>query len=248
MTKLFCFPYAGGSSAVYRPWKQYAMGFDLISVELSGRGKRMHEPLYANLHDATDDLYEWISSQTADHTSYALFGHSLGGLLAYELAQTIRQHGGKQPEHVFISGRGAPNIKRNEDKKYHLMNEEEFKKEVIGLGGTPPEFFNYPELTNLFLPLLRNDFRLAETDLSDRVVNPFDYDITVFLGKEDHEITPQQVDAWKVHSKGTCTFHYFPGSHFFLHDEVQRITNIIGNVLSKHRTPNLKDQKITITL
>lgn len=231
--KLFCFPYAGGSSMIFNKWKPYLNAFpdiELIPVELAGRGTRMEEPLYSELQEAVEDLYQVVISKIND-SQYAFFGHSLGGLLVYELAQKIRQLNMPQPVHLFFSGRCAPDIKRN--KKYHLMDNDEFKLKVFKLGGTPSEFFDHPQLMELFLPVLRNDFRIAETDLSEQKLNPFDCDISVFLGRQDYEISPQVANRWKMHTKGTCVLHYFDGGHFFLHEEVAGITKLIKEYLNK---------------
>lgn len=237
VVKLFCLPYAGGSAAIFSKWKRYLNvnnGVELVPLELSGRGRRILEPLYADLLEATEDLYQMIKVEIVD-SSYAFFGHSLGGLLVYELAQKIKQADLRQPLHLFFSGRSAPNIERHKEEKFYLMNDSDFKQKVIELGGTSTEFFDHPELIDLFLPLLRNDFRLAETNLTERKVDPFSCDISVFLGKRDDEITAEQADAWKVHTKGRCSLHYFNGDHFFLHNEVAEISELINIVLTKQR-------------
>jgi medium-chain acyl-[acyl-carrier-protein] hydrolase len=119
---------------------------------------------------------------------------------------------------------------RPDEKKFHMMNDEAFRREVIELGGTPPEFFNQPELMRLFLPLLKNDFRISETVARDQTPRPLDIDITVLLGKDD-DLTAEQCNGWKMHTAGRCTVHYFPGAHFFLHNEVAGITRIINQTL-----------------
>lgn len=232
-TKLFCFPYAGGSATIYNGWKAYFSantGIEVIPIELAGRGKRTGQPFYSDLEDAVEDIYQEIKDDITD-TPYAFFGHSLGGLLIYELAQKIKQLDLPQPLHIFFSGRGAPNIKSEKDKKYHLMDDDEFKQEVLGLGGTPRELFEHPELRELFLPLLRNDFKLSETKLTDREVSPFNCNITVFSGKSDSKISAEQLNGWSAHTNGTCSVHYFNGGHFFLHSEVSGITKLIVGAL-----------------
>jgi medium-chain acyl-[acyl-carrier-protein] hydrolase len=236
--KLFCFPYAGGSAAIFNRWKPFLHaahpGIELIPVEPAGRGKRMHDPLYSGLEEAVDDLYQTVVAAMGD-CPYAFFGHSLGAMMSYELAQKMRRESLRPPLHLFFSGRGAPNVVRR-FYDYHLMEETEFRQKVLQLGGTPPEFFDHPELTQLFLPVLRNDFRLAETDLTQREIVPFDCDITVMMGKEDKEITAEQTDAWKFHTTGNCPVLYFNGDHFFLHQETRGITEWIGNTLRVNRS------------
>lgn len=230
--KLFCFPYAGGSAMVYNKWKQYlAPGIELMPIELAGRGRRIHEALYKDIQHLVDDVLSIIGKEITQ-TSYALFGHSLGGMISYELAVRIRDQRLPPPVHIFFSGKSAPGIKNDKEKIYHRMSDEVFRKEVISLGGTPAEFFEQPELVELLLPMLKNDFRLAETEIYNGDILPFDENITVFLGKDD-DFTPEQCDGWKKHTKQHCNIHYFEGGHFFLHNEVPRMASIINMTLDR---------------
>lgn len=140
----------------------------------------------------------------------------------------VKEQGLSEPEHIFFSGRSAPQIKMKDDRKYHLLDEISFKEKLFELGGTPSEFFQHPELLELFIPLLRNDFELASIDLSKRKITPHSCDISIFLGK-DEDMTPEQVDGWKFHTLGICSIYYFNGGHFFLNDEAPSIAKIINN-------------------
>ena len=228
--KLFCLPYAGGSSIIYNKWKPYLHPrIELFPIELAGRGKRIADPFYSNLNEAVDDIYPEIKSEI-QNSQYGLFGHSMGGLIVYDLAQKIRDHNLPAPQHIFFSGRSAPHVYREDDKIFHLMGNEEFKSEVMDLGGTPPSFFEHPELMELFLPLLKNDFKIAETQVYDREINPFDSNISILLGKED-DLNAEECDGWKLHTKKLCSIHHFNGGHFFLHNEVKQIVKFINNTL-----------------
>ena len=228
--KLFCFPYAGGSAAIFTKWKRYLdPAIELFPVELSGRGSRLYEPFYNNVTEAVDDVFQLIYDDIR-HVPYALFGHSMGSLIAYELTKKLRANDLLLPSHVFFSGRGAPHIKRADEKKYHLMDDVEFKREVIELGGTPKEFFEHPDLLNLFLPVLKNDFRLAEEEREEAVPVPLETDITVFLGKGD-DLTAAQCDGWKVLTKQLCSVYYFEGGHFFIHEETRKLVGLINHTL-----------------
>jgi len=225
--KLFCFPYAGGTSAIFNKWAQYLdPGIALHLVELAGRGKRIKEPFYRNLAETIEDVFSLIKEEIT-HSPYALFGHSMGAMIAYELVHKIKQSQLPQPAHVFFSGRGAPHVKREGEKKYHLMDRQEFVEEVIKLGGTPRYFFESPEFQELFLPLLKNDFKIAETINRKDEVCPIDVNITVFLGKGE-DLTPEQCDGWKRQTNKQCAVHYFEGGHFFLHEETARIVKLIN--------------------
>jgi medium-chain acyl-[acyl-carrier-protein] hydrolase len=228
--KLFCFPYAGGSALIYKKWKAFFdHRIELCPIELAGRGTRIIESLYGSCEEAVEDLYGIIKPEIAS-SPYALFGHSMGAMLAYELARKIRKTGRNPPAHLFFSGRAAPHIPMEEEKKYHLLSQETFEKKVLELGGTPPEFFQHPQLTEMFLPLLRHDFRLAATDFDFEIIAPFDCDITVFLGKEE-DMAPEQADGWKRHTHGVCSIHYFDGGHFFINQSGPAISRLIGKTL-----------------
>ncbi len=230
MIKLFCFPYAGGSSGVFSNWKQYLhAGIELVPVELAGRGKRIHEPLYKDISEVVNDVFQLMKADIA-YGPYALFGHSMGCMIAYDLMEKIRNSNLHRPLHLFFSGRGAPHLKREDEKKYHLMNDKDFKRAIIELGGTPLEFFEHPELLELFIPLLKNDFKIAETGIEKREIHPLDESITIFLGKED-DLTAEQCDGWKRHTKKLCSIHYFQGGHFFLHKQTQKMVTLIDHIL-----------------
>ncbi len=229
--KLFCVPYAGGSAVTFNKWKYYLHpAVELRPIELAGRGIRIHERPYKNVGEAIDDVFNIIASEIRE-SEFALYGHSLGSKIAYGVAQKLKDNNASYlPDHLFFSGGGAPHVIRADRKKFHLMKDEEFKREVMGLGGTPPEVFEHPELLELFLPLLRNDFKLAEEEPRSTDVDPFETNITVLLGKED-DLTLEQCEGWRVHTKRQCTIHYFDGGHFFLHNESEHIARLINDTL-----------------
>lgn len=228
--KLYCLPYAGGSALIFSSWKKYlSLEIELIPIELSGRGRRIHESLYNNLTDVIEDVFQ-IFKNDVNHMPYAIFGHSMGAMLSYELVQKIIDSNLPQPKHVFFSGRSAPHLEDN--KQYHLMDDTLFKEEIIKMGGTPMEIFKHPELSQLFLPLLKNDFRISETRIRNNKILPIEPSITVFFGK-DEDLRPEQCDGWKRYTKKICSIHYFDGGHFFLNEKTKEIVGLINNTLSK---------------
>ncbi len=230
--KLFCLPYAGGSAAIYNKWRHYLdRRIELHPLDLAGRGRRIYDPLYDSIAEAVDDVYKIIDSQL-DQMPYSLFGHSMGGIIAYELALKIRNSQRPQPIHLFFAGRGAPNVPGEDEKNFHQLPEEEFKKEILELGGTPKEFFEHPELIDVLLPMLRSDFKIAETYKFAETgeIKPLDYDISVFIGKEE-DVTAEQMHGWRVHTTGICAVYYFAGEHFFINEETERIVKIVNRTL-----------------
>ncbi|NVO09180.1 MAG: thioesterase [Bacteroidales bacterium] len=229
--KLFCFPYAGGSSIIYNNWKSYLKSdIELIAIELVGRGHRINEAHYIDLNDAINDVFSLVIDEIKERDSYAFFGHSMGAKIVYELAQRISEKRLPGPQHIFFSGRGAPNILGVKEIEYHKLPDKEFKKEILKLGGTPKEFFEHPELVDIFLPLLKNDFRLVHEEAPINEIKPFSCDITVFIGK-DEDLTPEQIDGWKMNTLGSCTIHYFNGGHFFINEKTEEVIRRINSTL-----------------
>ncbi|UII31857.1 thioesterase domain-containing protein [Fulvivirga ulvae] len=230
--KLFAFPYAGGSSSIYHGLKPLLRDhIEFIPVELAGRGRRIGDGLYSGLAEAVDDIYKIVSPQIK-FSPFAFFGHSMGSLLAHELTVRLQYELGLSPSHLFFSGRGAIQVKRKDEKMYHKMDEKRFKEEILLLGGTPPEFFEHPELLELFLPLLKNDFRIAETTPDIEGFKQSKVDITVFTGKED-DLTKEQVQGWKEYTNGTCEIHEYSGGHFFIHQEMSSIAKVINDTITQ---------------
>jgi medium-chain acyl-[acyl-carrier-protein] hydrolase len=218
---------------VYNKWKKYLHNtIELCPIELAGRGKRFAVPFYSSVEDAVDDIYNSIKVEL-DRNEYAFWGHSMGSLLAFELEHHVKRFGHKEPVHIFFSGRTPPHFKNDNEKPIHTLPDEEFKNEIRRLGGTPKELFESKELLELFLPILRADYRIIEEYKYFPRNYSFNNSISVFSGKEDVEITPDVLMQWDRYTKNECNIYQFDGGHFFIHDNVKDITNIINSTLTK---------------
>ena len=232
-TKLFLFPYAGGAAASYNGLRQYVdPTIEFRAIELAARGRRMREPNYNSIDDAVDDVFKIIKDELTQ-APYVLYGHSMGSMIAFELAYKIRDNNLPMPIHIILSGRAAPHISRDGKRILHHLSDEEFKKQLLEMGGTPKEFFDHPELLEVFLPLLKGDFRLTETYTHRKKDAPLDIDLTVLSGKADED-TPEEIEAFHIHTSKTCDIHFFEGGHFFIHEEPQKVVNIINTAIKKH--------------
>jgi len=241
-TKLFCIPYAGGSAIIFRQWYKYLdRHIELIPLELQGRGERIAEPLCGDVDGLVADIFERVLPHIQEIGSYSIFGHSMGAMLTYELARKLRQEGLPSPAHLIFSGRGAPDLKPKREKRYDAMDDEEFERELMLLGGTPPEIFENPEMRTLFLPILRNDFNLAGTDFSDRPIEAFHCDISVLIGQEE-KLTDEHILAWKKHTTGICSIHFFNGGHFFIKSQEVKVVKMINKIL----TPIIEKRRIVV--
>lgn len=228
--KLFCFPFAGGAAASYNPWKPLLdPSIEMRSIELAARGRRMRDVNYDSIDDAVDDVFSIIKDELSQ-SPYALYGHSMGSMIAFELAYKIRNAGLPAPKHIILSGRAAPQISRENKRQLHHLADEEFKSQLLEMGGTPKEFFEHPELLELFLPILKGDFRLTETYVHAPKDAPLEVDMTVLSGNQDED-SMEDVEAWKIHTSGTCNIHHFDGDHFFIFDKAQEVTGVINAAL-----------------
>ncbi|MGQ3545604.1 thioesterase II family protein [Bacillus cereus] len=228
--KLFCLPHAGGSAYNYSRWKKYFPStIEVIPIELSGRGSRIKERCYDNLNEAVLDIYEKVSTQIRE-SPYILFGHSMGGLIAYELVRKLQDENQPLPKILIISGRNPPND-TNSKKRYELPFEE-FKREILRISDLSREVFRNPELLNLYLPILRSDFKIIDTYEFNNNQYICNVDLMVLSGKEDVLTSREKLTHWSLFSDQECTFYSFSGGHFFLHECTQEIAYLIMRKLN----------------
>ncbi|WP_218011789.1 thioesterase II family protein [Bacillus cereus] len=223
---LFCLPYAGGSERIYANWQKYLdSSIELHAIELSGRGKRFNEPLYSSLDEAIEDIYSQIKPYL--YKPFIFFGHSMGSLLAYELAYKVKQLNGVNPLHIFLSGGKTPQGYSNENKEIHLFPDEKFKNEIKQMGGTPQEILDNPELLDIFIPILKSDFKIIENYIFSNNNFKFDCNITVLHGRED-DILEEEILRWKLYTKNNCNIVPFEGGHFFINEFAESIVKLIN--------------------
>lgn len=218
--KLFCIPYAGGSASIYSQWSSKLSGIsEIIPVELAGRGRRMHETVYLSFEEAVEDTTSIIMQQLSGDP-YAIFGHSLGAILAYETIYQLKSRGYKEPDVAFFSGRSAPHVSDKDEKIVHTLPDEEFIPHLMELGGTPPHFFENTELMNLFLPIIRSDFRLSETYIFKEKNSKLGCDVNIFYGNQDDTLSGD-IEEWDQATDNACKYFGFDGDHFFIHSHSQ---------------------------
>ncbi len=226
---LFCFPYSGASSSIYSRWAQHpALNMEIYPVELPGRGKRFSDPLVTDFKLLIRGLVNEISSQLIINSNrrYALFGHSLGSLIAYEVAHSLRELKFLSPLVLFVSGMSAPSTYDNLDyktPKSDMQLAEDLKK----YNGTPKEILDNQELMSIMFPILRADFLLCGSYVY-RKQPPLSCPIVALAGISDTE-TSSDLPGWRDETIGTFELQMFQGDHFFVITKEAQVIEEINN-------------------
>ena len=217
----------------YMTWKKLLDNrIQIMPLELAGRGRRINEPLYNSTEEAINDIYNVIYKEL-DGTPYAIFGHSMGTMLTYELLRKITAKMHQEPVHVFFSGRYPPYIDA-EDKFTHLLPDEEFLAEIFELGGMDQEVLQCQELISIFLPVLRSDYKLVETYKHQGDIAKINCDITILTGKRDSYVTRSGMLQWQELTTGSYEFYEFDAGHFFINKFKEDVVDIVNKSLSRY--------------
>jgi surfactin synthase thioesterase subunit len=213
---LFCFPHAGGGPAFFRPWSTaLASDIDVRPIQLPGREARIHEPPLHRIEQLMDPLCAALEPHL--DRPYALFGHSMGALVAFEVARRFSDGAHPAPFCLIVSGRRGPRIPSNRRILFGLPPEE-FLAEVVRLGGMPQEILDQPDLLDMLLPVLRADYELSET-YGPLPGGGLRCPVAAYMGTADPEVELAGLRAWREETTGEFTARVFPGDHFYLKSE-----------------------------
>jgi surfactin synthase thioesterase subunit len=211
--QLFCFSHAGGGPSFFRPWGAgLRPEIAVRRVLLPGREGRLEEPPFRHIADLLDPLCAGLEPHLDQ--PYALFGHSMGALVAYEVARRLSAAGTAGPACLIVSGRAAPGLARDR-RRLSGLPDDEFVSEVARLNGIPPEVQSDPELLSLLLPALRADYELAETyhPLPGGHLN---CPVVAYMSTSDPEVQYTEMLAWRKVTSGEFSIRVFRGDHFYL--------------------------------
>ncbi|MGA5130202.1 thioesterase II family protein [Streptomyces olivoreticuli] len=226
--RLVCLPHAGGSAPFYFPMSQaLSPAVDVLCLQYPGRQERRLDPGIENIPDYADaiaaELKPWLDVPTA------FFGHSMGAVLAYEVALRLERETGTGPVAVFASGRRAPS--RYRDENVHRRDDDGIVKEMQLLSGTDARVLGNEEILRMVLPAIRSDYTAIETYRSEPGAS-LRAPITVFTGDDDPRTSLEEAEAWRAHTASDFDIHVFPGGHFFLANHSQKIIEIVSAKLS----------------
>ncbi|MBU6532888.1 thioesterase II family protein [Streptomyces sp. NPDC057245] len=225
---LVCLPYAGGSaSAFFSLSERLPADVQVLATQYPGRQDRMREPCLETVPELARGAFEELGALVAGRP-FALFGHSMGGAVAFELARLLEREGPAAPRALFVSGRRAPSI--TADRGVRFLDDAGLVDELRELEGTDSRILDEPELLRLVLPAVRADYGAAETYRTgaDAVVGT---PVVALTGDRDPRARTDEVAAWRRHTTGAFDLKVFTGGHFFLTDHEPEIATLVTDTL-----------------
>lgn len=227
---LVCFPHAGGSASYYHPVSAALVpDVRVLAVQYPGRQDRRNDPCVDNMADLADLIDQALASM-ADTGPVAFFGHSMGAVLAFEVARRFEARGVKAPSVVMVSGRRAPSRYKPED--VHTRDLAGIVEEMKSLGGTDSRVLSDPELLEMVVPALRADYQaVSEYQYTDAVVTS---PIVIMTADDDPRTDLDDARAWAEHTSGGAEFHVFHGGHFYLEKQQAEVLGRIRQTLETY--------------
>ncbi len=221
-SRLLCLPQAGGSASFYFPISAaMAPDVEVLAVQYPGRQDRRTEPSLESSDALADEIFR-VVSRLVDRP-LALFGHSMGAVIAFELARRL-QRAGRPPAVLFASGRRGPSRQRMET--IHQRDDAELVRHVKALGGTDTALLDDEEVLSMILPALRSDYRAVET-YRRAPGDPLNCPIVAMIGDADPMVTMDEARAWSEETTAAFELEILPGGHFYL---VQQQRAVVGRV------------------
>lgn len=220
--QLFLLHFAGGNVYSFNFLKKYLDStFELVSIELPGRGKRMGETLITDKKNAVKDIYNELQKRITKDVPFFIYGHSMGAILGFELIQLLEKNN-VIPQCFIASGNPGPgllppNIRYNLDR-------ENFIAELKKLGGIANEVFENDELFDFFEPILRADFEIVERQ-TENSLDKINCPIYCVMGNLEKRV--ENISNWEKYTNLSFTSEVFEGNHFFINNQAEKLAHFI---------------------
>jgi medium-chain acyl-[acyl-carrier-protein] hydrolase len=226
--RLFCFPHAGAGSLAYQEWSRLLPSpIQVLPVLPPGRETRFGEPPYTRIEPYIEDLATALAPQL--RAPYALFGHSLGALVAFELARRVRTSRLTAPVHLFVSGRIAPQLTEHR-RVLHQLPAGDLAREVTALGGVPRQVDLSDQRLGYLLAALRADLTVNET-YAFRTEPVLGTAVTALGGTADPRVNEGELAAWRAQTSGPFTFRTYRGGHFYVTEHRRALLSLVARTL-----------------
>lgn len=234
---LFTLPYAGGGASIYYGWTQPLadQSIQLYPIQLPGRENRLGEAPISDYRVLVNQITDGIQDEL--NTPYALFGHSMGAALAYELTCELAQRDLPLPKHLFVSGRNAPHVPWPLENMDNLSDDAFIQKISKLFGNISEAVLKEPELLEIITPILRADFNIL--DGYQHLEKPqLACPITVFNGTDDEWTDLESTQSWNRYTQAKFSYQSMEGSHFFINTKTQAVIDIIARAMHETVAPN----------
>ena len=228
--RLFCLPFAGGSASFYRPWCHHLKeSIEVCLIQPPGREDRHTEPAYTHSQTIVEALITQIGPFL--DRPFALYGHSLGALLAFETARALRAADLPEPSVLFLGAHRAPHLPMMRRVFYNLPDDE-LLAEIKHLNGTPSASLEDSEMLRYWLPIMRADLQICDTyEFAEAL--PLRCTIIANAGSGDQAASPECMQDWREHTTGAFALHIFPGGHFFLRTAQDSLFGILERYMGE---------------
>lgn len=229
--RLFCFPFAGGGALSYRGWSnELPSDIEVVPVQLPGHEDRFREIPLQRMEDLVDKLIEALSPLMRE-LPFAFFGHSMGAIVALEVARRLAATDGPLPRHMIVSARAAPHLPLRRPPVFNLSRKD-LERWLRELNGTPEAVLSSTEMMDLVLPALRCDLQIDDT-FRTTAEPALACPLTVVGGLRDNEATPDELRGWSLYTSNSFALRLVMGDHFFPFNEFRsHAFRILNEVLS----------------
>lgn len=224
--KLFLLHFAGGNCYSFQFMEPLLKDFDVFSLELPGRGRRINEGLLKDFDSAAQDIYRQIANKLAN-SNFLIYGHSMGAYLALRVSGILEKEG-RLPACLVVSGNAGSEV--GDDKKRSLYGNKEFIEELQSIGGIPPELLEDKELFSFFEPILRADFEIVE---GYKIANEAALSSPIYALMGSREEDADKISNWSRFTRSRFNFEILEGDHFFIRQHPQRIAMVIKDCYDK---------------
>ncbi len=223
---LLCFPYAGAGAGFFRSWRRRdPSAVEVIPIQLPGREERFIESLFRDVHEAVDELAGPVLDSLAGRSQVVIFGHSLGAVLAFEMAHRIQAAGSPATGHLVVSGSPGPAVVRPD--RATGLPDEEFLTRVLEFAGYSHPALADPAMRELLLPCLRADVEMHENYRPPASRPALSMPITALRGAQDQLVSKAELEEWAQATTGEFRIAELPGGHMYLVDSAAEILALV---------------------
>jgi len=230
-TRLYCLPHAGGSASMFVPWSRGLDGVAVRPVEPPGRGTRLGQTPYTGMTALVDDLAQAFLAEQPDGP-YAVYGHSLGALVAFELVRELRRRGAPLPVHLFVSGCLAPDDPSQDDEPpIGSLSDAQVADTLRRIGGTPEHLLRDRTAMRLVLPPFRADFGVKQS-YAFVPQEPLGVPMTAIAATADPRVGAAAMRGWERHTADRFELRTVTGGHFAVLEQAEATQRIIRRALA----------------